>query len=120
MIDIENSEQNYKKDIQIYNNPYWQPDPTSNCDFSVGAYVYAMQTGNNFYTRALITCIINDVYTIQFDNGTIQTAVRSELLVYFPCNCGTSSEGGSSFYVNAIKTDANIVCSIPYSILLGY
>jgi hypothetical protein len=115
---IETPEENYKKDIQIYDNPYWQPDPTSVCSFTVGTYVYAMQSGNNFYTRAIVTDITNDIYTIQFDNGTIQTATASELLVYFPCNCGSSSESSTSFYVNT-KTDTDIICSISDSILLG-
>jgi hypothetical protein len=115
---IETPEKNYKKDIQIYDNPYWQADPTGNCEFSVGTYVYAMQSGNNFYTRAIITDVTNGIYTIEFDNGTIQTATIYELLVYFPCNCGSSIENATSFYVDA-KTDANIVCSISDSVLLG-
>ena len=102
-----------KQDIQIYNNPYWQPDPTSNCGFTVGTYVYAIQSGNNFYTRALITEIVNDVYTIQFDDGAMQNAKRGELLVYFPCNCGSTTSIASTFYINDVKTDANIICSIP-------
>jgi hypothetical protein len=76
-----------KQDIQIYNNPIWQPEPTTKYDFEVGEYVYAMQTGNTFYTRALITNINNGIYTIQFDNKVVQqTTNTNDFLIYFPCN----------------------------------
>ena len=74
--------------LKIYNNPNWQPEPTSKYDFEIGNYVYAIQTGNTFYTRAIITNINNGIYTIQFDNKFIQeTANINEFLIYFPCNC---------------------------------
>ena len=83
-------QQNIQQNQLIYNNPQCQPDPSQGVyyQFKVGEYVYAIQTGNNFYTRAQITNIENGIYTIVFDNGTIQTVNNvSELLVYFPCNC---------------------------------
>jgi hypothetical protein len=68
-----------------------------------------MQTGNNFYTRALITNISNGIYTIQFDNGTIQSVNNvNDLQIYFPCNCDgilnviSPGEGGCSFPVDSI------------------
>ena len=78
-----------KQDINIYNNPLWQPYPTSNSGFNVGQYVYAIQTGNNYYTRAIVISVSNEgVYVIQFDNGTQQTVTSvNDLLLYFPCNC---------------------------------
>jgi hypothetical protein len=83
-------EKTEKQDIRIYNNPLWQPYPSANYDFGIGSYVYAIQTGNNFYTRAIvISKTESGVYTIQFDNGVIQTEANvNNLLVYFPCNCG--------------------------------
>ena len=93
-----------QQDITIYNNPSWQSYPTADYGFQVGDYVYAMQTGNTFYTRALVTNITNGVYTIQFDNGTIQTVNNvNDLLIYFPCNCVSDdligvSEIGQSIY----------------------
>jgi hypothetical protein len=76
--------------LRIYNNPLWQPYPSSDYGFAVGSYVYAIQTGNDFYTRAVvISKTEEDVYTIQFDNGVIQTETNvNNLLAYFPCNCG--------------------------------
>jgi len=110
-----------KQDIQIYNYPLWQPDPLGSCGFNVGDYVYAMQTGNDFYTRALVLSVTGDVYTIEFDNGEKQTATGNELLVYFPCNCSSSyTPKTSSLYIKNIKSSVNIVCTIPTSLLSGY
>ena len=79
--------------LKIYDNPIWQPYPTSSYGFSVGTYVYAIQSGNDFYTRAIVTNITNGVYTIEFDNGVVQIETNvNNLLVYFPCNCNAESE----------------------------
>jgi hypothetical protein len=93
---IQNNENNVKQDIKIYDNPLWQPDPVSILSFSVGDYVYAIETGNKCYSRAIIISISNGIYTVEFDNGNIQTVPNSDyLLVYFPCNCnGTTYENG--------------------------
>jgi hypothetical protein len=79
-----------EQNLRIYNNPLWQPYPSSDYGFAVGAYVYAIQTGNDFYTRAVVISKTEEgVYTIKFDNGVIQTETNvNNLLVYFPCNCG--------------------------------
>jgi len=77
-----------KQDIQIYNNPIWQPEPTINYDFEVGEYVYAIQSGNTHYTRAIITNNNNGIYTIKFDNGTIQQTTNvNDFLIYFHDKC---------------------------------
>lgn len=85
---IQNKEANMVQNMQIYNYPLLQPFPSSNYSFSVGNYVYAMQTGNNYYTRAVVTNIENGIYTIEFDNGIIQIVTNvNDLLIYYPCNC---------------------------------
>jgi len=85
---IETPAKNLEQDIRIYNNPLYQPYPTSEYGFQVGSYVYAIQTGNDFYSRAIVTDVTDGVYTIKFDNGTIQTVTNvNELKFYFPCNC---------------------------------
>jgi hypothetical protein len=78
---------NEQQNIQIYNNPFWQPYPSGNLSFNVGDYVYAIQSGNTYYSRAIVIAKSEAIYTIQFDNGTIQSATISDLLIYFPCNC---------------------------------
>jgi hypothetical protein len=93
---IQTNAENLKQDIQIYNDPLWQPYPASNFSYSVGNYVYAIQTGNNYYTRALITNITDGVYTVQFDNGTIQTITNlSDIQNYVPCNCNGTINGAT-------------------------
>ena len=79
---------------QIYNDPLWQPYPASSYSFSVGDYVYAIEVGNNYYTRAVVISVINDVYTIEFDNGTVEIVSNvNDLLVYYPCNCNGTING---------------------------
>ena len=76
------------QDQVIYYNPLYQPYPTHKYGFNVGAYVYAIETGTDFYNRALVVAKddITDIYTIQFDDLTVQTVTNvNELLIYFPC-----------------------------------
>ena len=114
-------QQNLQQNMSIYSNPLYQPYPNGNCSFIVGDYVYAIQTGNSFYTRALVTDINNGVYTIQFDNGTIQLVNNvTDLQVYYPCNC--NSQGGvisipSGYLAANSSTLEN--CSFLTSQLLG-
>ena len=70
----------------IYNNPFWQPYPTSKVGFEVGDFVYAIKGGNTYYNKAVVLEIDeNDIYTIQFEDESIQTNTVHELRVYFPC-----------------------------------
>ena len=85
--------ENFKADERIYNDPLWQPLPVTELTFKVGDYVYAIQDGNTFYTRAVILSITDGIYTIEFDNGVTQNANVNELLVYFPCNCAGTIDG---------------------------
>jgi hypothetical protein len=101
---IESPAQNINQDIKIYHDPLYQPYPTAQYGFNVGDYVYAIQTGNDFYSRAIVTQINNGTYTIKFDNGTIQNVYNVfDLKVYYPCNCnGLQKEiiFSSGTYVN--------------------
>jgi len=87
---VENTNQTtLENNEKIFNDPLYQPYPTSQFTFNVGDYVYALQTGNNYYTRALIQSIINSVTCVViFDNGTVETQQLNSLLQYYPCNCG--------------------------------
>ena len=85
---IQNEAANTEQNKQVYNYPLLQPFPSATYSFSVGDYVYAIQIGDNYYTRALINEVLDGVYIIEFDNGTIQTVTNvNELLIYYPCNC---------------------------------
>jgi hypothetical protein len=107
---------NSPQDKQVlYNNPYGQAYPTATI-FQVGQYVYAVEGNNMFYSRALITAYENSgVYTIQFDDGTVQTATTSQLLVYFPCNCN-ATENNITFPSGLYTTTGNVYgvdCTLP-------
>ena len=107
--------QNTQHDIQIYNNPYWQPDPTVNYSFNVGDYVYAIQTGQTYYTRAIILSIENDMCNIKFDNGVEQTNMNiDDLHIYYPCNCG-GQINGYTYQSGFISPNGNLdqVCLFP-------
>ena len=57
--------------------------------YSVGEFVWAKKSIlDNLFYKALITNILNGVYTITFeDDGTIIDASVYDLLVYFDCDC---------------------------------
>ena len=76
-------------DSIIYNDPYTQQQ-SYNYNFSVGQYVYAKETPNDYYSRALITDFSNNIYTVLFDDNVSQSKTRDELRIYFPCNCSSS------------------------------
>ena len=93
------------QDVRLYENSQCQPEASGGGrrTFSVGDYVYAKEGTNNFFTRAIILSIEiapGDVYvyTVEFDNGTVQTV--TQVLVYFPCNCGITID--DVYYVNGV------------------
>jgi len=102
---------NLEQNIRIYNNPLWQPYPNPASGFNVGDFVYAIETGNNFYSKAQVIEINEGVYTIRFEDGTIQIVDDpTDLLIYFPCNCGIEKNSVTFIEQN---------CTIPITELLG-
>jgi len=93
---IDNPQQNLQQDIRIYNDPLYYPEASGNCSFQIGNYVYAIEGTNSYYSRATVIDIVDGIYSIQFDDGTIQTATFSQLLVYFPCNCNYTPSSSSN------------------------
>jgi len=76
---------NISNSNQIYNNPLYQETKTG---FEVGDYVYAIQTGDTYYTRAIIEYKYNDLtYLVQFDDNNSEIQTSNSLLLYYPCNC---------------------------------
>jgi len=117
---ITNPEENFKADIKIYDNPLWYPYPSSIYGFNVGTYVYAIQDGNDYYTRAIVLSKTeDDVYTIQFDNGTIQTVNNAyDLLIYFPCDCNQPTQflTFEKGVISVVGSEYSINCSLPISL----
>jgi hypothetical protein len=111
---IDNPQQNLQQDIRIYNDPLYYPEASGNCSFQVGNYVYAIEGSNTYYSRATVIDITDGMYTIQFDDGTIQQATFSQLLVYFPCNCNyTPSSSTTAELLNLPETNSNGTCVYP-------
>lgn len=75
-------------DTKIYYDPLYQDINSVVFRFGVGDYVYAIENGNDYYSRAVIIAINGDNYTIKFDDGTIEVQNINQLKIYFPCNCG--------------------------------
>lgn len=73
-------------DSIIYTDPYTEPQ-SYNYNFGIGQYVYAKETPNDYYSKALITDFSNNIYTVRFDDSVSQQKTRDELRIYFPCNC---------------------------------
>lgn len=80
------------QDIQIYNNPLYQEYPVSDLSFKVGDYVYAMKKDSDFYIRAIVISSEDNIYVVEFDDGTTEFKNLSELKIYFPCNCETETD----------------------------
>jgi len=118
---IENAAENLKQNIQIYNNPYWQPNPDSNYEFKVGDYVYAIETGTQFYKKALVIEISSEgVYSIQFLDGTTQEVNDvNNLLIYFPCNCSDSTSSEVSINGYSVSNITNIINSTAFCNLVS-
>lgn len=116
--DITSDRNNIINSIQIYNNPLYQPYSNSEFSFNNGDYVFAIQTGNNYYTRATIENKYNNsTYLVKFDNGQSEIQMSTSLLLYYPCNCnGTinSKTYPSGFLVvNPSSVDFNPSCLYP-------
>jgi len=97
-------------DIKLYNNPLWYPPPSDIRKFVVGEYVYAIQKGNTFYTKAIINSILNGIYTYEFGNGIIQeTSNIDDFIIYFPCNCGVTLN--NVYYKDSLVVNSSILDS---------
>lgn len=76
-------------DLRIYNNPLFQDINDVVFKFGIGNYVYAIENGNDYYSRAIIIDVNGSEYTIRFDDGTEEVQNVNHLKIYFPCNCDT-------------------------------
>jgi len=111
---------NTTQDERIYNDPLYQEVPQVPYGFNVGAYVYAIQAGNTFYTRAIVESKSDNNYTIKFDNGIIETQNVDQVRIYFPCNCDTVINGvlyTSGEYIT-IGLQDQVQCTISTNLFL--
>jgi hypothetical protein len=115
---IESPEKNLQQDVQIYNNPIWYPDPSGNCSFKVGDYVYAIEGDNTYYSRAVIINEFDDIYEIEFDDKTIQYANYDELKIYYPCDCSQGFSVSTDTVIVKYSTSdgGTFSCLVPYNL----
>jgi len=113
------------QDIRIYNNPLWYPEPAGNCSFRVGDFVYAIETGTDYYSKAVVISINDDgTYTVKFQDDSEQNIPFAELKIYFPCNCDSATGFGNNTDFGNLKiktltsSGGNIECVLPSDILL--
>jgi hypothetical protein len=102
------------KDINVNNNKYNFEYPSAKYAFNVGDYVYAIENGNTFYSKAIVLEVNGNTYTIQFNDGNTQTENINKLKIYFPCNCNIPSKQ----FNLSFGADFEINCIIPIQSLL--
>ena len=104
------------QDIRIYNNPLYYPYPTSTYGFEVGQYVYAIESGTDYYARAEIIADNGLEYIIEFSDGKMEIQNVDKLLIYFPCNCDSFPSNDFTLYsqefVNYIKSKYPNFCNV--------
>ena len=112
----QNKNQNINQDIRIYNDPLYQEYPSSQYAFSVGQYVYAIEPGTDYFSKALVISVDGNSYTIQFTDGITDVQNINQLLIYFPCNCdgipSTDFTPYSQSYLQYIKAKFNSFCNV--------
>ena len=73
---------------------HFEPQPVT---FSVGEYVYAMKSGNNFFEKALVKQITDNLHTVEFypfdGTGLEEVKNGTELQKFFECPCGSVRNG---------------------------
>jgi hypothetical protein len=88
-------------DSKIYNNPLYYPEQNVKCTdiFKVGDYAYTTEGTSPYYVRALIINFnsTTKIYTVQFDDGSVEDKDCDQLKIYFPCDC-VPGEDPNAFY----------------------
>jgi hypothetical protein len=86
---IQDKKTDLLEDIRLYRDPLIQAEPSGTYAFQVGDYVYAVEAGTHYYSKAIVIEVLaNNNYLIEFvKDGDQETQNISQLLVYFPCNC---------------------------------
>jgi hypothetical protein len=105
-----------KQDIRIFNNPLYYPESNISYSFSVGQYVYAIKPGTNYFSKAEVTNVDGNTYTIIFTDGTTDVQNINQLLIYFPCNCdglpSTDFSPYSQEFLSYVKAKFDNFCNV--------
>ena len=81
------------------------------CNYNVGSYIYGKKSINGEIIRAIITAINGDFYTIQYDNGRIDTTSGLDVSSNFSCSC----PGNAVIQVIDANSSNNPYCNLPTS-----
>ena len=100
-------------DNNLYNNPLYQPLPEVGCIFGLGEYVYATKENSPYYVRALIISIVDQVFTVQFDDGTETTKTCDQLKIYFSCDCPDTVDPNQLYEILLANNLFGISCIDP-------
>jgi hypothetical protein len=126
----------FQQDIEVYNNPNYQADPSSDYYvYRVGSLVYAKYPKTStYYTKGIITAISDNppvsssTYTVQFTiidaSGNPQTVTEpgytyNQLIPYFNCDCDNEIKLYGVDSSQIITNQYNYTCYLPTDLLLG-
>ena len=83
--------------------------------FNVGDTVWAKKVGDlsgELY-KATITAITNDLYTIRFADGTIDTVDGGYISIYYDCNGCISTNSSTESTLFTLQSDTgNVICDV--------
>ena len=83
----------------------------STCSFNAGNYIYTKKSVYGQFLRALITAVdlVHNIFTIQFDDGTIETKLGSDIQANFICSCP------GNVNVQTVNSNSHVIsdCLIP-------
>ena len=117
---IQDKKSDLLQDIRLYKDPLIQAEPSGIYAFQVGDYVYAIESGTNYYSKAQVIEVLPDnQYLIEFvKNGNRDTQNINQLLVYFPCNCTISADFDpySQNFLEYVKNNFSEFCNNPSTI----
>jgi hypothetical protein len=86
---------NVNNDIKLYVNSDLQDKIYAvTYTYSVGDYVFVKRFGDNSgnKVKAQIITIENSVYTVKFEDGSVESVTGEYLSIYYDCNCVSSSD----------------------------
>ena len=118
----------FNQDINAYNNPNYQPDPSNNYYvYTVGSLVYAQPFGKTFVSKGTIISPINPTtpttYNVTFADPTLIQKTGgytyNELIPYFNCDCSTEVKVYGSTISSLVADRYNLSCYLPIDSLLG-
>ena len=120
---IDTPSQNFESDIQVYNDPNWQPGPSdSYYVYQIGSLVYAMPPGKNYYVKGIITAIVTNTYTVNFPtiNVTQSGYTYVQLTPYYNCDCFSeiTTTYGTGYSPLGLPNSENLSCYLSSNLFL--